>query len=159
QRRPGLFPRRPQQPDRPAYSGSATDRCAPRAHQRRAIASERRDRDLSRLWWRANPQHHAIAAVGRPCGCAISATAKRSRMAADLNEDQLLIVETAREFSREKLRPNAARWEEEGLNRGVLQELAGLGFGGIYVREDVGGSGLSRLDATLIFEELSRGCV
>lgn len=80
-------------------------------------------------------------------------------MSADLNEDQQLIVETARGFAREKLRPNAARWEEEGLDRGTLQELAGLGFGGIYVREDVGGSALSRLDAALIFEELSRGCV
>jgi len=80
-------------------------------------------------------------------------------MAADLNEDQQLIVETARGFAQEKLRPNAARWEEEGMDRGVLQELAGLGFGGIYVREEVGGSGLSRLDAALIFEELSRGCV
>ncbi len=80
-------------------------------------------------------------------------------MAAQLNEDQQMIVETARAFAREKLRPNAARWEEEGLDRDTLQELAGLGFGGIYVREDVGGSALSRLDAALIFEELSRGCV
>ncbi len=80
-------------------------------------------------------------------------------MAADLNEDQQLIVDTARGFAQERLRPNAARWEEEGMDRGVLQELAGLGFAGIYVREDVGGSGLSRLDAALIFEELSRGCV
>lgn len=80
-------------------------------------------------------------------------------MAADLNEDQQLIVETARGFAQEKLRPNAARWEDEGMDRSVLQELAGLGFGGIYVREDVGGSALSRLDAALIFEELSRGCV
>jgi hypothetical protein len=80
-------------------------------------------------------------------------------MAADLNEDQQLIVETARGFAQDKLRPNAARWEDEGMDRGVLQELAGLGFGGIYVREDVGGSALSRLDAALIFEELSRGCV
>ncbi len=67
----------------------------------------------------------------------------------ELSEDQVLIVDTARAFAQEKLRPNAARWEEEGLDRGVLQELAGLGFGGIYVREDVGGSALSRLDAAL----------
>jgi len=80
-------------------------------------------------------------------------------MAADLNEDQQLIVETARGFAQDKLRPNAARWEDVGMDRSVLQELAGLGFGGIYVREDVGGSALSRLDAALIFEELSRGCV
>jgi alkylation response protein AidB-like acyl-CoA dehydrogenase len=77
----------------------------------------------------------------------------------DLSEDQAMIVETARAFAQERLRPNAARWEEEGLDRGVLKELAGLGFGGIYVREDVGGSALTRLDAALIFEELSRGCV
>jgi alkylation response protein AidB-like acyl-CoA dehydrogenase len=78
---------------------------------------------------------------------------------AQLTEDQQMIVETARAFAQDKLRPNAARWEEEGLDRGVLQELAGLGFGGIYVKEEHGGSGLTRHDAALIFEELSRGCV
>jgi len=80
-------------------------------------------------------------------------------MSAELSEDQVLIMETARGFAQDKLRPNAARWEEEGLDRGVLQELAELGFAGIYVGEQHGGSGLSRLDAALIFEELSRGCV
>ncbi|MBN8606246.1 MAG: acyl-CoA dehydrogenase family protein [Caulobacterales bacterium] len=80
-------------------------------------------------------------------------------MSAELTEDQQLIVETARAFAQEKLRPNAARWEDEGLNRGVLQELAALGFAGIYVSEEHGGSGLTRLDAALIFEELSRGCI
>lgn len=80
-------------------------------------------------------------------------------MSAQLSEDQELIVETARSFAQDKLRPNAARWEEEGLDRGVLQELAALGFAGIYVREEHGGSGLTRLDAALIFEELSRGCI
>lgn len=77
----------------------------------------------------------------------------------ELSEDQTLIVETARAFGQERLRPNAARWEQAGLDRGVLKELAALGFAGIYVREDVGGSGLTRLDAALIFEELSRGCI
>jgi alkylation response protein AidB-like acyl-CoA dehydrogenase len=76
-----------------------------------------------------------------------------------LSEDQQMIVETARAFAQDRLRPNAARWEEEGLDRAVLQELAGLGFGGIYVGEEHGGSGLTRHDAALIFEELSRGCV
>lgn len=80
-------------------------------------------------------------------------------MTTNLTEDQRLIVDTARAFAQERLRPNAARWEEEGLDRGVLRELAELGFAGIYVREDVGGSGLTRLDAALIFEELSRGCI
>jgi alkylation response protein AidB-like acyl-CoA dehydrogenase len=78
---------------------------------------------------------------------------------AELSEDQVMIVETARAFAQERLRPNASRWETEGLDRGVLRDLASLGFGGIYVREDVGGSALTRLDAALIFEELSRGDV
>ncbi len=80
-------------------------------------------------------------------------------MSAQLTEDQELIVETARSFAQEKLRPNAARWEEEGLDRDVLKELAELGFAGIYVGEEHGGSALTRLDAALIFEELSRGCI
>ncbi len=78
----------------------------------------------------------------------------------DLTEDQTLIVDTARAFADARLRPNASRWEEEGgLDRAVLREMAALGFAAIYVREDVGGSGLGRLDAALIFEQLSRGCV
>ncbi len=80
-------------------------------------------------------------------------------MTAELTEDQIMITETARAFAQERLRPNAARWEEEGLDRGALKELAELGFAGIYVGEEHGGSGLTRLDAALIFEELSRGCV
>jgi alkylation response protein AidB-like acyl-CoA dehydrogenase len=76
-----------------------------------------------------------------------------------LTEDQILITDTARAFAQERLRPNARRWESEGLDRSVLEELAALGFGGLYVREEVGGSGLTRLDATLVFEELARGCI
>jgi alkylation response protein AidB-like acyl-CoA dehydrogenase len=76
-----------------------------------------------------------------------------------LSEDQRMIVDTARGFAQAKLRPNARRWEEEGLDRATLRDLASLGFGGIYVREDIGGSGLGRLDAALIFEELARGCI
>jgi alkylation response protein AidB-like acyl-CoA dehydrogenase len=78
---------------------------------------------------------------------------------AELTEDQKLIVDTARGFAQDRLRPNSARWEDEGLDRGVLKELAELGFAGIYVGEEHGGSGLTRLDAALIFEELSRGDV
>jgi alkylation response protein AidB-like acyl-CoA dehydrogenase len=78
----------------------------------------------------------------------------------DLTEDQRLIAETARDFAFERLRPNASRWEaEKRLDRDTLAEMAALGFAGIYVNEDVGGSGLGRLEAALVFEQLSRGCV
>jgi len=81
-------------------------------------------------------------------------------MSYGLTEDQNLIAETALSFAKEKLAPNAARWEDEGrLDRPTLEELASLGFGGIYCKEEHGGSGLTRLDATLIFEQLSRGCI
>jgi alkylation response protein AidB-like acyl-CoA dehydrogenase len=81
-------------------------------------------------------------------------------MAFDLTEDQRLIAETARAFASEKLRPNASLWEsEKRLDRDTLLEMAALGFAGIYVKEDVGGSGLGSLEAALIFEQLSRGCV
>ncbi|MEM6748513.1 MAG: acyl-CoA dehydrogenase family protein [Pseudomonadota bacterium] len=77
-----------------------------------------------------------------------------------LTEEQHMIVETAAGFTNDRLRPNAAKWEEEkNLDRGVLQELGALGFGGIYAREDIGGSGLARLDAVLVFEELAKGCI
>ena len=55
--------------------------------------------------------------------------------------------------------PNAAAWDEQNVfPREELAKAAELGFGGIYVAEDVGGSALSRLDAALVFEQLSKGC-
>ncbi len=81
-------------------------------------------------------------------------------MGYQLNEDQALIAEAARSFSDKQLKPNAARWEEEkSLDRSTLRQMAELGFAGLYVRDDVGGSALSRLDAALVFEQLARGCV
>jgi alkylation response protein AidB-like acyl-CoA dehydrogenase len=76
-----------------------------------------------------------------------------------LSDDQIAIRGTALDFAREKLAPNALRWDEEKhFPVAELRELATLGMSGIYVREDGGGSALSRLDATLIFEALSTGC-
>ncbi len=76
-----------------------------------------------------------------------------------LNEDQIAIREMAQEFATEKLAPDAVRWDEEKhFPVDVMREAAALGMGGVYIREDVGGSGLSRLDATLIFEALATGC-
>lgn len=77
-----------------------------------------------------------------------------------LTEDQTLIRDMARKFAEDRLKPNAAQWDEEKhFPVEVMREAAGLGFAGIYTAEDVGGSNLTRLDAALIFEELSRGCV
>ena len=77
-----------------------------------------------------------------------------------LTEEQGMIIDMASKFTDDVLRPGAAGWEAaHSLDREVLQSLGELGFGGIYVSEDVGGSALSRLDAVLIFEQLSKGCV
>lgn len=76
-----------------------------------------------------------------------------------LSEDQRAFQETARSFAAEHFTPNAARWDEDKIfPEAELRLAAELGFGGIYVRDEVGGSGLSRLDAAIIFEELSAGC-
>jgi hypothetical protein len=71
-----------------------------------------------------------------------------------------MIRETARGFAQDRLRPQAAAWDEGHVfPKETIREAAALGLAGIYVREDVGGSGLSRLDAAVIFEELARGCI
>jgi hypothetical protein len=77
-----------------------------------------------------------------------------------LSEDQRAIQEMAQAFARDELAPHSARWDEEShFPVDVLRQAAGLGFAGVYVQEDVGGSGLTRLDASLIFEALSYGDV
>ena len=77
----------------------------------------------------------------------------------DLTEDQRSFQATARQFAREAMAPHARDWDEnETFPVGTLRAAAALGFAGIYVRDDVGGSALSRLDATVIFEELAQGC-
>jgi alkylation response protein AidB-like acyl-CoA dehydrogenase len=76
-----------------------------------------------------------------------------------LSEDERAIEDAARKFAREQLAPHAAEWDEKEIFPvDVLREAAGLGFAGIYVKEDVGGSEMRRLDAAIIFEELSAGC-
>ena len=76
-----------------------------------------------------------------------------------LTEDQQAFRDTARQFATDRMLPEAARWDAEKIfPEEVLRAAAALGFGGIYVRDDVGGSGLSRLDAALIMEELAAAC-
>jgi alkylation response protein AidB-like acyl-CoA dehydrogenase len=76
-----------------------------------------------------------------------------------LNEEQSAVRDMARAFADEKIAPHAIRWDEEKhFPVEVFREAAALGMASIYVREDSGGSGLSRLDAALIFEALATGC-
>ena len=77
----------------------------------------------------------------------------------ELTEDQRAVQDAARRFGIEKLAPYAAEWDEtEHFPVDVLRAAAELGFAGIYVKGDVGGSEMTRLDAAIIFEELSAGC-
>ncbi len=78
----------------------------------------------------------------------------------ELSEEQQAFQATAREFAQAEMMPHARAWDEnEIFPVETLRKAAALGFGGIYVQEDVGGSALTRLDATVIFEELAQGCV
>jgi alkylation response protein AidB-like acyl-CoA dehydrogenase len=77
----------------------------------------------------------------------------------ELSEEQRAIQEMARSFAETELAPHAAEWDERCLFPvATLRAAAALGFAGIYVREDQGGTGLSRLDAAIVFEELATGC-
>ena len=77
----------------------------------------------------------------------------------ELSEEQRAFQQMARQFAAAEMAPNARRWDEENIFPvETLRAAAKLGFGGIYVNEDVGGSGLGRLDAALIFEALAAGC-
>ncbi|WP_234052593.1 MULTISPECIES: isobutyryl-CoA dehydrogenase [unclassified Xanthobacter] len=76
-----------------------------------------------------------------------------------LSDDQIAIRDMARDFAEAEIAPHAVEWDEKKFfPMETLRAAAALGMGGIYVREDVGGSGLSRLDAALIFEALATGC-
>ena len=77
----------------------------------------------------------------------------------DLNEDQLAYVALAQQFSVNELAPHAARWDAEAMFPiSTLKQAGELGFCGLYSDPEIGGLGLSRLDASLIFEQLAMGC-
>ena len=77
----------------------------------------------------------------------------------ELSEEQRAIQDTARDFARAEMMPHARDWDENAtFPVETLRAAAALGFGGIYVKEDVGGSALTRLDSAIIFEELAQGC-
>lgn len=77
----------------------------------------------------------------------------------DLNEEQRAIQGMARSFAAEHFAPNASRWDrEEIFPADQLRLAAGLGMAGIYTSTEVGGSGLGRIEAAIIFEELAAAC-
>jgi len=71
-----------------------------------------------------------------------------------------MIQKTAYDFSKQELEPHAAEWDEkQHFPLDVYKKAAELGFAGIYVEDEYGGCGLSRVEASLIFEALATGCV
>ncbi|WP_431608583.1 acyl-CoA dehydrogenase family protein [Chryseobacterium sp. 'Rf worker isolate 10'] len=77
----------------------------------------------------------------------------------NLNEDQLAFQDAARRFADKELAPYASEWDaQKTFPREAITKAGGLGFCGVYTSEDAGGLGLSRLDATIIFEELAAAC-
>lgn len=76
-----------------------------------------------------------------------------------LTEDQIAFQDAARSFAQAEMEPHAAQWDEEKIfPEDTLRQAAELGFAGIYVDPAHGGSGLTRVDAAVIFEELAAGC-
>jgi len=76
-----------------------------------------------------------------------------------LSEEQSAIFDMAKACGEEHIAPHAMAWEKEGtIPKDLWPKVAELGLGGIYVSEEMGGSGLSRLDAALVFESLAMSC-
>jgi alkylation response protein AidB-like acyl-CoA dehydrogenase len=76
-----------------------------------------------------------------------------------LTDDQLAIQDMARKFTADAITPHAAKWDEDHhFPIDVIKAAGELGFGAIYVSEEMGGIGLGRLDAALIMEAMSYGC-
>ncbi|WP_329095619.1 acyl-CoA dehydrogenase family protein [Streptomyces sp. NBC_01439] len=76
-----------------------------------------------------------------------------------LSPDQLALAEVTLDFAQEQLGPYAVTWDQDKhFPLDVIRKAADLGLGGVYVREEHGGSGLSRSDGVLVFETLATGC-
>ena len=81
-------------------------------------------------------------------------------MSALFSDEQVMIRDMARKFAEDQLMPHSEAWDRDShFPVDVIKQAAELGFAGIYVRDDVGGSALTRTDAALIFEQLSYGDV
>ena len=77
----------------------------------------------------------------------------------ELTEDQQMFADTAKQFADAEFAPNAAKWDQEHIfPKDVIAKAGELGFCGLYSPEEVGGLALSRLDSSIIFEQLAMGC-
>ncbi len=77
----------------------------------------------------------------------------------NLSEDQQMFAEMASQFAQAEFAPHAAKWDSEHIfPKDVIAKAGELGFCGLYSPEDAGGLGLSRLDSSIIFEQLAMGC-
>ncbi len=77
----------------------------------------------------------------------------------DLTEDQQMFADLAKQFSDSELLPNAAKWDQEHIfPKDVITKAGELGFCALYTPENAGGLNLSRLDSSIIFEQLAMGC-
>src|SRR5437660_266184 len=86
-------------------------------------------------------------------------SAEMSSMDFTLSDEQRAFQETARQFALDEWLPHAPGWDaREEFPVEALRKAAALGFAGIYVKDQFGGSGLTRFDAALIFEELATAC-
>lgn len=78
----------------------------------------------------------------------------------NLNDEHLAFRNMAADFAKTHLAPNAAEWDERSyFPIDTLREAARLGLAGMVASEDIGGAGLKRLDAALVFEQLATGCI
>ena len=107
---------------------------------------------------RAGGARRSLARLKGAGSCRRTAVTVASRTLG-LSEDQLAFQEMADDFGQEQLAPHAEEWDEHKIfPKDVLREAAALGFGGIFVDPEHGGTGLQRLDGVVIFEALARGC-
>ncbi|XP_059723178.1 isobutyryl-CoA dehydrogenase, mitochondrial isoform X2 [Haemorhous mexicanus] len=112
-----------------------------------------RPRTATAMAWRAAPRAAARLLLGR------RGIASCIDLSTGLTEDQKEFQKVALDFAAKEMAPYMAEWDEKEIFPvETMRKAAQLGFGGIYVKPDVGGSGLSRLDTSIIFEALSTGC-
>ena len=117
---------------------------------------------LSRIAFRPCAYLARNTVVASPCllrNCSTRVDGKSIDPSIGLTDDQRALQETATNFARQELEPERRSWDEhEIFPKDVLKKAAGLGFGGLYVSEEGGGTGLSRLDASIVIEALAAGC-